>query len=293
MKIYMSLLAIISTFNLHALTQIWMSGVGDDINPGSRPAPVLTIANALFKTNRAGQISPVDPGNFFSSSTPIIVTQSVTIDGTALPTQVLLDVAGTGITVSAGPNDVIILRHLLLNGTGLGTTGIQFISGAQLIIEDCKIINFTGTGIDINLTNAGSVVIKNSSIGNVSTGIKIQGSMTPLNVCIDNIAIQGTTTAVNALIGNVNIANSFILQNKTGVIGSGTSVVSCANSLFASNTTAIQSTPRATVQIANNDFYDNSTNLDNSGGGNIATANNNRTAGSATQGSPTSAIVFQ
>ena len=230
---------------------------------------------------------------FSYSVTPTSVILPVIIDGSSIPTLLIPDAAGTSIAINAGPTDTVILRHFVLNGAGIGTTGIQFISGQKLIIEDCKITNFTGTAIDISPTNAGSVVIRNTAINNVPNGITVNGSTSPLTVSLENVSIEDTGSALDAFVGNVAITDSFFQQNTTGVIGNGTSVVSCKNTLFASNTTAIQSISGAAVEISNNDFYDNTTGIDNTGGGVVATANNNRQAGATTPGSPTSPIVIQ
>jgi hypothetical protein len=286
-----SLLAFALTTNLNAFpTLTWVSGVGDDGNPCSHTAPCLTFAGALGQTNPSGQISALDPGNFASAT----ITQAVTIDGNSIPTEIVASVAGTSLTISAGATDVVILRHLTLNGAGVGTTGIQFNSGQQLIIQDCSIVDFTDTGISINSTNAGNVVIINTTISNGTTGISVNGTTSPLNVSLLNVSIKETTTAgVDALFGNVDIANSFITQNSgVGVKAEGTSVVSCSNNVFTSNGTALQSVTGATIRISNNDFYDNGTTIGNSGGV-VATANNNREAGSGTPGTPTTSIIFQ
>lgn len=276
---------------LNALPLItWMSGgTGDDANPGSRSFPTLTLAATITKTNAGGQISAIDAGNYGG----VTISKAITIDGSSVPFEII--VAGSiGINVTAGPNDVVILRHILLNGVEAGTTAIQFTSGQQLIIEDCNIVGFTGTDIVVNLTNAANVVIRNTTISGGTTGISVNGTTSPVNVLLDGVSIEETTTSgVDALLGFIDVNNSSISQNSgIGVLADGTSLISCKNTLFASNSTAIQANPGATIRISNNDFYDNVTGIAN-GGGTIATANNNREAGSTTPGSPTTSIVFQ
>ena len=60
-------------------TRTWVSGVGDDLNPGSRTAPCLTFAGVISKTAPGGVIDVLDPGDFG----PVTVTKSITIDGDA------------------------------------------------------------------------------------------------------------------------------------------------------------------------------------------------------------------
>lgn len=276
---------------VHAAPQTWMSGIGDDANPCTRGAPCLTIAGTLINTFANGQISAIDPGDFLLE-TPATITSGVSIDCTAIPAELIMDIPGTAITINAGPSDVVVLRHLFLNGAGIGTGGIQFNSGKQLIIEDCEFIDFAGPAITVNLSNAGNVVVRNTSISNVTIGIVVNGTASPIQVSLENVSIQETTNAIDSIVGATEITQSCIVQNTTGIVGNG-GVVSCSNSLVASNTTAIQALMGATVEISNNDFYDNTTTLDTSGGGDVATANNNRVAGSASPGSPTLSIIFQ
>src|SRR5262249_51942054 len=58
-------------------TRTWVSGVGDDANPGSRTAPCKTFAGAISKTAAGGEIDCLDPGGFGS----VTITKSLTIDG--------------------------------------------------------------------------------------------------------------------------------------------------------------------------------------------------------------------
>src|SRR5437763_15362461 len=87
-------------------TRTWVSGVGDDANPCSRTAPCKTFAGAISKTAAGGEIDALDPGGFGA----VTITKSITIDGGGTFASVL--VSGTnGIVVSAGINDVVILRR--------------------------------------------------------------------------------------------------------------------------------------------------------------------------------------
>src|SRR5664279_823389 len=89
-------------------TRTWVSGVGDDVNPCSRTAPCKTFPGAISKTAAGGEIDCLDPGGFGA----VTITKSITIacEGTG---EGGILVAGTnGVTVNAGPNDMVILRGL-------------------------------------------------------------------------------------------------------------------------------------------------------------------------------------
>ena len=276
--------------SLHAASTVWIAGLGNDADAGTRGLPVETLANALTKVDPNGNISIIDPSNL----QPATINTAVTIAG-APPSQIVTTVAGIGLVVNAGPNDEVILRNLVLNGLGIGTHGIQFISGKLLVLDNCKITGFTGTGLDINSSVEGNVVLKNTTISNVSIGINVDTGGTPIGVSLFDVSILGTSTAaLDGHTGNISIDYSTFSQNTgVGVLGEGTSQINIANSIFTSNLTAIQCNAGAVVRISNNDIYDNNTGIDVNVGGTVATANNNHTAGSLVPGSPTASIVFQ
>src|SRR5262245_43224726 len=96
-------------------TRTWVSGVGDDVNPCSRTAPCKTFAGAISKTAAGGAINCLDPGGFGA----VTITKAIEISCESGEAGVL--VAGTnGIIVSAGVNDVIVLRGLDIQGFGSG-----------------------------------------------------------------------------------------------------------------------------------------------------------------------------
>ncbi|HTL97187.1 MAG TPA: right-handed parallel beta-helix repeat-containing protein [Holophagaceae bacterium] len=149
-------------------SRTWVSGVGDDANPGSRTAPCKTFAGAISKTAAGGEIDCLDPGGFGA----VTITKAITLDGGGGQVASIL-VAGTNaINVSAGANDVVILRNIRFQGIGLsaspGLNGVRFNSGKALIIENCTFDGFSDAAIDVAVTTAGSTV----SVSNVlETGL--------------------------------------------------------------------------------------------------------------------------
>lgn len=123
-------------------TRTWVSGVGDDANPGSRTAPCKTFAGAISKTAPGGVIDVLDPGGFGA----LTITKSITIDGDAAEGGVL--VSGTsGIVIAAGATDVVTLRNLSFEGLGSGLSGIRINSAGVVNIENCRINGFVDSGI--------------------------------------------------------------------------------------------------------------------------------------------------
>src|SRR5215469_8446967 len=163
-------------------TRTWISGVGDDANPCSRTAPCKTWAGAISKTAAGGEIDALDPGGFGA----LTITKGITLDGGGGQVASTL-VAGTnGIVVQAGPNDVVIIRNLRINGisgTGNGGfNGIRFLSGKDLNVENCYIFDFTQNGIDIalNQANQASVHVVNTVLkNNGGDGLRATNAISP------------------------------------------------------------------------------------------------------------------
>src|ERR1700742_403920 len=138
------MLAIPTTAQAQA-TRTWISGVGDDVNPCSRTAPCKTFPGAISKTAAGGEIDTLDPGGFGA----VTVTKAITLANEGVGEAGIL-VAGTnGITVNCAtdPNCVVQVRGLVLDGGPVGSnslSGVRFIAGKALQIQNCVIRNFTG-----------------------------------------------------------------------------------------------------------------------------------------------------
>jgi hypothetical protein len=132
-------------------TRTWVSGVGDDANPCSRTAPCKTFAGAISKTAAGGEINTLDPGGFGA----VTITKSITLQSDKSKDGGIVVAGQSAIIVNAGANDVVIINGLSLNGLGYAAqasiNGIRFLSGAALIVQDCRIRGFaadtTGAGI--------------------------------------------------------------------------------------------------------------------------------------------------
>src|SRR5580693_6901938 len=126
-------------------TRTWVSGVGDDANPGSRTAPCKTFAGAISKTAQDGEINCLDPGGFGT----VTITKSITIDCHEILGSILSS-ATNGINIafdSFGGGDThktVNLRNLMINGAATGVVGINITgttgaAGSIVNIEDCLI----------------------------------------------------------------------------------------------------------------------------------------------------------
>jgi hypothetical protein len=205
-------------------TRTWVSGVGDDVNPGSRTAPCKTFAGAISKTAAGGEIDCLDSGGFGT----VTITNSITIDGTPILAGVLA--SGTdGIIVNAGTNDVVTLRNISFNGIGSGLFGLDILSAGSVRLENCVIYGWScgvffipantnatlyllnchihtcrGQGVIAETTGSTSpkVVIEHCQIERCSTGVACYGPV---------VTLSDSTVANNTSFGLTNSEGGTIL----------------------------------------------------------------------------------
>lgn len=240
-------------------TRTWVSGVGDDVNPCSRTAPCKTFAGAISKTASGGEIDALDPAGFGA----VTITKPITIDGGGGQVASILSSGVNGVIINLpnGAVGTVILRNLRITGAGttLGTNGVRFLAGTQVVIDHCDISYYSGAGVDVNLTAGttnGSIVVRNTTISNVATGLSVQtnnGSGLNAFATLNNSSISFATTygAFTAYGGVINVDNSLFSFNPGyGVFPSGGGI----------------------IRLSNNDFFNNGT----AAGPGYVTANNNR-----------------
>jgi Right handed beta helix region len=242
-------------------SRTWISGLGDDANPCSRTAPCKTWAGAITKTTNGGEIDALDPGGFGALN----ITKSITLDGGGGQVASTL-VAGTnGFVVNAGATDVVIIRNIRIQGllgnggapANAGINGIQFNSGAKLIVDNCDITGFNTDGILVN--GAGFVAINNTRIENVG-----------------NAGI-----GVGAFPALVEIDNSRMYWNKFGLAVGNTAKVLMSNSVVSNGVTAgVFADTSAQVMLNNNVISFNQTGIS----GNTTSFNNNKLFGNIGNG---------
>jgi len=273
-------------------SRTWISGVGDDVNPCSRTAPCKTFAGAISKTAARGEISVLDPGGFGA----VTITKAITINGDGTLAGILANV-GSAIIVNAGASDTVIVRGVSLEGSGAAASGIRYIGGGALIVENTTIHGFTASGIDIDPIHSGNVSIKNVSITGGTNGVRVDGlAGTLVRVSLTGVTIQGTTNGIDTLFGSTSVNHSVISGNAGIALFAEAGVLSADNVMLAGNGIAAQSMAGATIRLSNNTVYDNLTGF-GCGGGILASAGNNRKAGnSGGTGSacaPTTVIAVQ
>jgi hypothetical protein len=285
-------LALLVASNAYAqATRTWVSGVGDDANPCSRTAPCKTFAGAISKTAAAGEIDVLDPGGFGG----VTITKAISIESDGVIAGIL--VSGTpGITISAGPTDVIVLRGLTFDGILSGTDGIQINTAGTVIVDNCYIKGFVTRGISVQPTASTNVFISNTNIqASASNGLVVApaggGSA---QVSLDNVNIVNNTNFGLSITGGstVVVRNSTISGNAVGtafanirVAGApGTATLVLDNVVVNNSPDGIDAISGATVTVNNSTISNNTTGLSTTGAS-ILTFGNNRLIGNTTPGS--------
>ncbi|HLJ28092.1 MAG TPA: right-handed parallel beta-helix repeat-containing protein [Candidatus Angelobacter sp.] len=254
-------------------TRTWVSGVGDDANPCSRTAPCKTWAGAISKTAPGGEIDALDPGGFGA----LTITKSITLDGGGGQVASVL-VAGTnGITVAAGANDVVILRNLRLdgllgNGTNSGNaglSGISFISGKDLNIENCVIFGFNTAGITATLSATATLHVVNTIIKNI-------GSCNPASCTTGQGDGIFASTSSGTLKVSVDDSHIMVLANNGIEAGANSRIVvehSTVSAAGASGIVAGATQAQVTVSFSNVNYNVSGISSLNGGGANVAFTN--------------------
>jgi hypothetical protein len=252
----------------------WVSGVGDDLNPCSRTAPCKTFAGAISKTTEGGEISVLDPGGYGA----VTITKSITIDGGTGSGWASILGSGTNgiiVNVTANPSTaVVILRNITINGTrhgtscGAGLNGIRYLAGNKLIVEKCTIYGFSQKGIDVNLANTGTLVVKDTTIDDNNDGIVMTNTAGTMKADISNVKMHANlNSGLNLLSGSASISNSVIsATNNVGVIAQGGAAINVANCVVAHNNIGLQTSgASAALRISETHVLSNATGLSNGG----------------------------
>jgi hypothetical protein len=183
------------------LARTFVSADGNDANPCSRVFPCRSFAVAHAKTIAGGEINMLDPAGYGS----VTITKAISIVNDGVGSAGVLVLSGqNGVTISAGPNDAVNLRGLIIEGTQVGTQGIVFNTGKSLTIENCVVRNLVSGGILFYPSASSRLVVSNTFIADVGfrgihnvTGIGVYAQGTGSSGTID-MAVTDSVTSGNS-----------------------------------------------------------------------------------------------
>jgi hypothetical protein len=203
------------------------AATGNDGNNCDRPTPCRTFQVAHDKTNSNGEITVLDSGGYGA----VTITKSISIvnDGVG-EAGVLVSGGATGITVNAGAAGYVNLHGLTIQGIGFGGgTGLRFVSGFSLTINDCTIRNHTGNGIELaptegkaNVSVLNTLVADNgghgitADTGRLGTAVLnlVLSRVAALNNSQNGVFLTGQTDATSKI--NASVLDS-VAANNIGV----------------------------------------------------------------------------
>ncbi|HWX43601.1 MAG TPA: right-handed parallel beta-helix repeat-containing protein, partial [Blastocatellia bacterium] len=202
--------------------------------------------------------------------------------------------SGDGITINAGPSDVIILRGLTVNGVG-GANGIVFNSGQTLFVERCNINGFTANGL--NFAGGGRLFARDSNIrNNVGSGITISGSVQAVaTASIDRVRLEANGTGLAVLDrAKASVRNSVGSGNTTGFAAAPSTApaeINIEKCLVANNNTGARAQGSGggigTLRISKSVIVENGLGLSAQPGGVLLSGGHNKLGGNTTDSSGT------
>jgi hypothetical protein len=177
----------------------WVSGDGDDVNPCSRSAPCRTLAGALAKTAAGGEVDCRDATTIGGAT----ITKSITVDCEGFIGGALV----YGLVIK-GSGAIVTLRGLDINGAlvSSGQSGISFVDGAVLNVENCTIRNFisgAATGILFSPSAAAQFFVSDTVISGNGGAVDSNGSagiqIAPSGSGNVNGHLQGVSAVANTV----------------------------------------------------------------------------------------------
>jgi hypothetical protein len=266
------------------------SGSGNDNNPCNLGAPCRTIGAALNAVAAGGEVVVLDSAGYG----PFLVNKAVTIVASQGVYAGVSVFSGDGITIGAGPADLVILRGLTVNGLG-GSNGIVFNSGRALFVERCVINGFLANGL--NFKGVGWLFSKDSTIrNNAGAAIRLAGSMSALaSASIDSVRLEANGAGLVVFDGGrASIRNSVLSGNSTGLAvtpSMAPAEINIDKCLIANNGTGVLSQGSGggigTIRIAKCVITDNGLGLSQQTLGVLLSGGRNKLGGNATNSTGT------
>jgi hypothetical protein len=175
-------IALFATASVAQNGRTFVSGAGADTNPCSLASPCRTFAQAISVTNSGGEVVALTSAGYG----PFTISKAVTVEAPAGVYAGITVTSGSGIVISAGPNDTVILRGLTINNQSAGITGILFSGGNTLHVESCVVNGFNGSGEGIAIGAPGNVFVEDTIARANGTGIVVgSASAGAVNVAME------------------------------------------------------------------------------------------------------------
>ena len=218
----------------------FVSGLGNDANPGTREQPKRTFASALTVTNPGGQIVALDSAGYASSTLTINKSVSIIVPP-GVAGFITVSGANDGIRIDAASTDVVSIRGLIIERTSPDgfAAGIDAPSVGTLTVEDCAVRKFNA-GIFFSQLTAAHLRVHGGSVRQNGYGIYVSSAGGAHDAIVTDCLVENNDYGFQAIQGNtrITIGDCTISGNDTGVITSNAAqLISLGNNSFVDNGT--------------------------------------------------------
>ncbi len=184
---------------------------GNDLNDCLAPGTACrTLNGAIGKVDAGGEVIVIETGSYAGAT----ITKSVKIN---VPSGAVA-FSALSLTITAGVNDVIVVRGMTMKALNPGSsTGINITSAGSVLIENCVI---DGWDKGISVATGARVDIKDTTMRGNATGVSVTNANA--RVSADQVRAIRNTTAFDVTSGAlVTIGRSLLAGNTTGAKASG------------------------------------------------------------------------
>jgi hypothetical protein len=220
--------------------------------------------------------------------------------------------AGTnGIVVAAGPNDVVTLKGIEIEGArqspSPGINGVRFLSGAELHMHKFQIRNFNSNGIDIEPTTNSKIFLADGYISDAGNSVSLAGILirpsggAGINVSVNRVQLEANSNGIfmdgsgGGGASNLAVRDSLLggsSSNGIAVASSGPSFKAMVTGTimnFNAGVGAAVAGSSATLLIGASTITANVTGVSNAGG-TLQSFKNNQVAANLSDGTPMTAF---
>jgi hypothetical protein len=215
--------------------RVFVSASGSDSNPCTFASPCRSFQHAHDSVAANGEIDVLDPAGYGT----LTISKAISIQGHGY-SGISVASGGTGIFINAPPMAAVSLNGLLIDGAGVGQTGIAFQGGLSLTVENCIVRNVISYGMNFAsfATTAETLSISNSYFNDSAGGI---------GVIILTEASGAVTASIDRTVFSGNLKGLVVEGN----FGTGALTVAATDSVAANNLVGFQVFAAPTQSITN------------------------------------------
>ena len=181
----------------------FVASTGSDAAVCSLAFPCRSFGAAIAQTLSGGEVIVLDSAGYG----PATIGQPVSI---IAPPGIYAGVSvfsGAGLTVNA-PGGKVTLRGLTINSLG-GTTGISFVAGSALYVDNVVVTNFPTAGLAAGVGATSSVYLSNSAFHDNGVGAVFGATSGLLTVSVESTIFARNTIGVffqDSTVGTVHLS---------------------------------------------------------------------------------------